>query len=143
MEEDIALKVPRNQEEHRENSARESYDEHRIVNAEPASLKFLAATFHELSTKSSCNATISATTTIVATLSAVLPSFAGNSVNPATAANSRNFSTTTRQFVKTRIKVQDLKARKPCHLSGQSCQSQEGQPWNSKLRSKETITLGM
>jgi hypothetical protein len=58
--------VPRNQEEHRENSARESYDEHRIVNAEPASLKFLAATFHELSTKSSCNATISATTTIVA-----------------------------------------------------------------------------
>jgi hypothetical protein len=96
--------VPRNQEEHRENSARESYDEHRILNAEPTSPKFLAATVHELSTKSSCDAAISATTTIMSTLSAVLPSVAGNSVNPATAANSRNFATTTRQFVKDRIK---------------------------------------
>jgi hypothetical protein len=96
--------VPRNQEEHRENSARESYDEHRMLNAEPTSPEFLAATFHELSTKSSCNAAILATATIVETLSAVLPSVAGNLVNPATAANSRNFATTTRQFVKTRIK---------------------------------------
>jgi hypothetical protein len=39
--------------------------------------------------------------------------------------------------------VQDLKTRKPCHLSGPSCQFQEGQPWNSKLRSKETITSGL
>jgi hypothetical protein len=96
--------VPRNQEEHRENPARESYVEHRILNAEPASLEFLAATVHELSTKSSCNAEISATTTTMATLSAVLPSVASNSVNPATAADSRNFATTTRQFVKARIK---------------------------------------
>jgi hypothetical protein len=98
--------VPRNQEEHRENSARESYDEHRIFNAEPTSPEFLAATFHELSTKSSSNAAISATTTIVTTLSAVLPSVAGNSINPATATNSRKFATTTRQFVKTRTKFE-------------------------------------
>jgi hypothetical protein len=96
--------VPRNQEEYRENSARESYDEHRILNVEPTSPEFLEATFHELSTKSSCNATISATTAIVATLSAVLPSVVGNSINPATVANWKSFSTTTRQFIKTRIK---------------------------------------
>jgi hypothetical protein len=65
--------VPRNQEEHHENSARESYDEHRILNAEPASSEFLAATVHELSTKSSCDATISTTTTIVAILSEFYP----------------------------------------------------------------------
>jgi hypothetical protein len=96
--------VPRNQEKYRQNSAREGNDEHRLLNAEPTSPKFLATTLHELSTKSSCNAAISATTTILATFSAVLPAIAGNSVNPATAANPRNIATTTRQFVKTRIK---------------------------------------
>jgi hypothetical protein len=60
--------VPRNQEEDSKNSARESYDEHRILNAEPTSPEFLAATVHELSTKSSCNVAISTTTTIMATL---------------------------------------------------------------------------
>jgi hypothetical protein len=96
--------VPRNQEEYRQNSAREGNDEHRLLNAEPTSPDLLAATLHELSTKSSCNAAISATTTILATLSSVLPSVAGNSVNPATVANSRNIATTTRHFVKIRIK---------------------------------------
>jgi hypothetical protein len=92
--------VPRNQEEYRKNSAREGNDEHRLLKAEPTSPELLAATFHEISTKSSCDAAISATTTIVATLSAVLPSVAGNSVNSAIAANSRNIATTTRQFVR-------------------------------------------
>jgi hypothetical protein len=87
--------VPRNQEEHRKNSARESFDEHRILNAEPTTPEFLAATIHELSTKSSRNATISTTTTIMTTLSAIFPLVAGNSVNPATTANSRNLATTT------------------------------------------------
>jgi hypothetical protein len=41
----------------------------------------------------------------LATLSAVLPSIAGNSVNPATVADLRNFATTTRQFIKERIKL--------------------------------------
>jgi hypothetical protein len=34
--------------------------------------------------------------------------------------------------------VQDLRTRKPCHLSGPSCQFKDGQPWNSKL-SKEKL----
>jgi hypothetical protein len=87
--------VPRNQEEHRKNSARESFDEHRILNAEPTTPEFLAATVHELSTKSSRNVAISTTTTIMATLSAFFLSVAGNSVNPATTTNSRNLATTT------------------------------------------------
>jgi hypothetical protein len=65
--------VPGNEEEHRKNSARESYDEHRILNAEPTSPEFLAATIHELSTKSSCHVAISTATIIMATLSAVFP----------------------------------------------------------------------
>jgi hypothetical protein len=95
MEEDIALKVPRNQEEHRKNSARERFDEHRILNAEPTTPEFLAATIHELSAKFSRNAAISTTATIMATLSAIFPSVTCNSVNPATTANLRNLATTT------------------------------------------------
>jgi cell division protein FtsX len=87
--------VPRNQEEHRKNSARESFDEHRILNAKSTSPEFLAATVHELSTKSSRNAAISTTTTIMATLSAIFLAVACNSANPATTANSRNLATTT------------------------------------------------
>jgi hypothetical protein len=85
-----------NQEEHCKNSARESFDEHRILNAEPTTPEFLAATVHEFSAKSSRNAAIATTTTIMETLSAIFPSVAGNSVNPATTANLRNFATTTR-----------------------------------------------
>jgi hypothetical protein len=99
--------VPRNQEEYSQNSAREGNDEHRLLNAEPTSPELLAATFLELSTKSSCNVAISATTTILATLLAALSLVAGNSVNPATAANSRNIATTTQQFIKTRIKFKN------------------------------------
>jgi hypothetical protein len=88
--------MPRNQEEHGKNPARESVDEHRILNAESISLELLAATTHELSTKSSRNAAISTTTIIMATISAIFPSVAGNSINPATTANSGNLTTTTR-----------------------------------------------
>jgi hypothetical protein len=55
----------------------------------------VTAKLHEFSTESSCNTAISATTTILANFSAVLPSVAGNSVNLATAANLRNIATTT------------------------------------------------
>jgi hypothetical protein len=95
MEKNIALKGAQNQEEHHHNLAREGNDEHRLHNAEPTSPKLLATTLHEPSTKSSCNAAISTTTTILATFLAVLPAAAGNSVNPATAANPRNIVTTT------------------------------------------------
>jgi hypothetical protein len=87
--------VPRNQKEHCQDSAREGNDEHRLLNAKPTSPELLAATFHEFSAKSSYNAAISATTTILATFSAVLPSVAGHSFKPATAANLRNIATTT------------------------------------------------
>jgi hypothetical protein len=73
--------VPRFEEEHHENSARKSYDEHRILNAEPDSPEFLVATIHELSTRPSRLAAISTATTIMATLSAVFSSVASNSVN--------------------------------------------------------------
>jgi hypothetical protein len=88
--------VPRNQEEHCKNSARESFDEHRILNVESISPELLAATAHELSAKSSCNEAISTTTIIMATISAIFPSVAGNPINPATTANSGNLTTTTR-----------------------------------------------
>jgi hypothetical protein len=87
--------VPRNQEEHRKNSARESSDEHRILNVESISPELLAATIHELSAKSSRNAAISTTTIIMATISAIFPSVAGNPINPETTAISGNLTTTT------------------------------------------------
>jgi hypothetical protein len=96
--------VPRNQKEHGKNSARESVDEHCILNAESISPELLAATIHELSTKSSRNTAISTTTIIMATISAIFPSVACNPINPATIANSGHLTTTTRQFVKTTIK---------------------------------------
>jgi hypothetical protein len=87
--------VPRNQEEHCQNSAREGNDEYRLFNAKSTSPKLLATTVYEFSTKSSHNAAISATTTILATFSAVLPSVAGNSVNSVAMDNLRNIATTT------------------------------------------------
>jgi hypothetical protein len=70
-------------------------DEYRFLNAEPTSPELLATTVYEFSTKSSHNATISATTTILATFSTVLPSVACNSVKSTAAANQRNIATTT------------------------------------------------
>jgi hypothetical protein len=96
--------VLRNQE-HGKNSARESVDEHRIFNAESISLELLAATIHELSTKSSRNTTIFTTTITMTTISAIFPSVAGNQNSPATTANSGNLTTTTRQFVKTMMRT--------------------------------------
>jgi hypothetical protein len=87
--------VPRNQEEHCHNSAREGNDEYRLLNAKPTSPELLATTVYEFSTKSSHNAAISATTTTLATFSVVLPSVAGNSVNSKAVANPRNIATTT------------------------------------------------
>jgi hypothetical protein len=102
----------RNQEEHGKNPARESVDEHRVLNAKSVSPELLAATIHKLSTKSSHNAAVSTTTIIMATISAIFPSVAGNPIDSTTTANSGNLTTTTRKFVKTTIKfkTQNLKA---------------------------------
>jgi hypothetical protein len=96
--------MPRNQENHGKNSARESADEHCILNAKSISPELLAATIHELSTRSSRNAAIFTTTVILATISAVFPPITGNPINSATIADSGNLTTTTRQFVKTTVK---------------------------------------
>jgi hypothetical protein len=65
--------MPRNKEKHGKNSARENADEHRILNAESVSPELLAATIHELSTRSSRNAAIFTTTVILETISTVFP----------------------------------------------------------------------
>jgi hypothetical protein len=96
--------VPRNEEEHGKNSARKSANEHRILNAEPISPEFLAVAIRELTTKSSPGSAILAVTIIVATIAAIFPSVASNSVNPATATDSRNLATTSRKFVKASVK---------------------------------------
>jgi hypothetical protein len=96
--------VPRSQEKHGKDPARKNVDEHRVLNAESISPELLAATIHELSTKSSRNTLIFTTTIILATIAAVFSPVAGNPINPATTANSGNLTTTTRQFVKTTIK---------------------------------------
>jgi hypothetical protein len=96
--------MPRNQEEHGKNPARESVDEHCVLNAKSISPELLAVTIHELSTKSSRNTAIFTTTITMATISAIFPSVAGNPISPATTSNWGNLTTTTRQFVKTTIK---------------------------------------
>jgi hypothetical protein len=96
--------MPRNQDEYCQNPTREGNDEYRLLNAKPTSPKFLAAVVREFSTKSNPNAAVSAITAILATFSAVPPSVTSNSVNSAAATNPRNIATTTRQFIKTRIK---------------------------------------
>jgi hypothetical protein len=88
--------MPRNQEEHGKNPARESVDEHHVLNAKLVSPELLATTIHELSTKSSRNAAVSTTTIIMATISAIFPSVADNPIDSATTANSGNLTTTTR-----------------------------------------------
>jgi hypothetical protein len=58
--------VPRNEEEHGKNSAREGANEHRILNAKPISPEFLAAAIRELTVKFCPSSTILATTVSVA-----------------------------------------------------------------------------
>jgi hypothetical protein len=101
--------MPGNQEKHGKNSARESVDEHCILNAKSISPELLAATIHELSTRSSRNAAIFTTTVILATISIVFPPVAGNPIYSTTTADSGNLTTTTRQFIKTTVKFRTTK----------------------------------
>jgi hypothetical protein len=96
--------VPRNKEKHGKNSTRKSANEHRILNAKPISLEFLAAAIRELTTKFSPSSTVLTTTVIVATIAAVFPPVTGNPVNPATKTDSGNLATTSRKFVKASVK---------------------------------------
>jgi uncharacterized protein (UPF0305 family) len=96
--------VPRNEEKHGKNSARKSANEHRILNAKPISLEFLAVAIRELTTKFSPSSAILTTTVIMAAIAAIFPSVAGNPVNPATTTDPGDFATTSRKFVKALVK---------------------------------------
>jgi hypothetical protein len=122
---------------------RKSANEHRILNAKPISPEFLAAAIRELATKFSPSSAILAITVIVAAIVAIFPSVAGNPVNPATTTDSGKICHHLQKVRQGLSQVQDLRIPKHCRLSGLSCQSREGQPWSSRLRSKEAITSGL
>jgi hypothetical protein len=96
--------VPRNEEEHGKNSAREGANEHHILNAKTISPEFLAAAIHELTVKFCPSSAILATTVSVAAVAAIFPSVARNPVNPATTTHSGNLATTSKKFVKASVK---------------------------------------
>jgi hypothetical protein len=73
--------VPRNEEEHGKNSAKEGANEHRILNAKPISPEFLAAAIRELTVKFCPSSAIPTTTVSVAAVAAIFPSVASNLVN--------------------------------------------------------------
>jgi hypothetical protein len=68
MGEDTALKGAQKPRKTWQDPARKSVDEHHVLNAESISPGLLAATIHELLTKSSRNTTIFTTTIILATI---------------------------------------------------------------------------
>jgi hypothetical protein len=96
--------VPRNEEKHGKNSARKGANEHRILNANPISPKFLPSTIRELTVKFCPSSAIPATTVIVAAVAAIFPLVASNPVNPTTAAHSGNIATSSRKFSKATVK---------------------------------------
>jgi hypothetical protein len=131
-----------NQEKHGKNPTRKSADEHRILNAKPVSPEFLAAAIYELSIKFSPSSAVLTTTIIVATIATVFPSHRQSNQSN----NHNQFGKSCHHPQKVRqglSQVQDLRIPKHCRLSGLSCQSQEGQPWSSRLRSKEATTSGL
>jgi hypothetical protein len=96
--------VPRNKEEHGKNSARESTNEHRILNAEPVSPEFLATSIREPAFEFYASSAIPTTTVNVAAIATVFSSVTRDPGNPATATHSRNPAATTRKFVKASVK---------------------------------------
>jgi hypothetical protein len=96
--------VPRNEEKHGKNSARESTNEHRILNAKPVSPEFLAAAIREPTVKFCPSPAIPATTVNVAAVAAIFPSVTSDPGNPATATHSGNLAATSRKFVKASVK---------------------------------------
>jgi hypothetical protein len=96
--------VPRNEEEHGKNSAREGTNEHHVLNAKPVSPEFLAAAIREPTVKFCPSSAIPATTVSVAAVAAFFPSVASNPVNLSTTTHSGNLATTSRKFVKTLVK---------------------------------------
>jgi hypothetical protein len=96
--------VPRNKEEHGKNSARESTDEHCILNARPVSPEFLAASIREPTVKFYPSPVIPATTANVAAIATIFSSVTSDPGNPATTTHSGSPAATTRKFVKASVK---------------------------------------
>jgi hypothetical protein len=96
--------VPRNKEEHGKNSARESTNEYRILNAKPVSPEFLATSIREPTVKFCPSSAIPATTFDVAAVAAVFSSVTSDPGNPSTATHSGNPAATPRKFVKATVK---------------------------------------
>jgi hypothetical protein len=97
--------VPRNEEEHGKNSAREVTNEHRILNAKPVSPEFLAAAIREPTVKFCPSSAIPATIVSVAAVTAIFPSVASDPGNPATTTHSGNLAATSRKFAKASAKI--------------------------------------
>jgi hypothetical protein len=108
MEGATAPKGAQNKEEHGKNSARESTNEHRILDAKPVSPEFLAASIHEPTVKFYPSSAIPATTVNVAAVATFFSSVTSDPGNPATATHSRNPAATSRKFVKTSVKFGTL-----------------------------------
>jgi hypothetical protein len=96
--------VPKNEEEHGKNSARESTNEHRILNSKPVSPEFLAAAIREPTVNFCPSSAIPATTVNVAAVAAFLSSVTSDPGNPATATHSGNPAATSRKFVKASVR---------------------------------------
>jgi hypothetical protein len=96
--------VPRNKEEHGKNSARESTNEYRILNAKPVSPEFLATSIREPAVKLCPGSAIPATTVNVAAAATVFSSVTSDPGNPATATHSGNPAATAGKFVKASVK---------------------------------------
>jgi hypothetical protein len=96
--------VPGNKEEHGKNSAKESTDEHHILNSRPVSPEFLAASIYEPTVKFYPSSAIPATTVNVAAIAAVFSSVTSDPGNSATTTHSGNPAATSRKFIKASVK---------------------------------------
>jgi hypothetical protein len=96
--------VPRNKEKHGKNSARESTNEHRILNARPISPELLAVSIHEPTVKFHPSSAIPATAVNEAAIATVFSSVTSDPGNPAIATHSGNPAATARKFVKASVK---------------------------------------
>jgi hypothetical protein len=98
--------VPKNKEEHGKNSARESANEHCILNARPVSSELLATAIRESTVEFCLSSAVSTATVSMAAVAAIFPSVASDPVNLATTTHSGNLATASRKFVKTSVKFE-------------------------------------
>jgi hypothetical protein len=96
--------VPRDKEEHGTNPTRESTDEHCILDANPVSAELLATAVRESAVKLCTSSAISTIAISMAAFTAILPSVASDTVDPAATAHSGNLATASRKLIKASVK---------------------------------------